>query len=89
MNYEPNTTHWEPGSLVIHDADAKRPDMLMRVVGYGPDGLCVTEYVERRWQDGHGKRMRSPWRNPITVLHTPERFGLFTLAQQDAKENGG
>jgi hypothetical protein len=34
MIYEPNTTKWTVGTLVIHDCDAKRVDMLMRVMGY-------------------------------------------------------
>lgn len=69
MNYEPNTTHWKVGELVIHDADAKNADMLMKVVGYDKDGLCITEYVSR---DGHRKR----YHNDIRYLHDPARFGI-------------
>lgn len=31
--HAPNTMHWCVGNFVIHDADAKRADMLMIVIG--------------------------------------------------------
>ena len=46
VNYVPNTQRWQPGALVIHDADAKRLEMLMVVKGYHPvTGECVTRYL--------------------------------------------
>ena len=33
----PNTTRWPVGDFVIHDADAKRADMLMVVTGCSRD----------------------------------------------------
>lgn len=79
MNYPANTIQWKPGDLVLHDADAKREDMLMRVVNYARDGRCRTEYVtdseNMRWRMfGRGKRSRLL--NPISVLHDPARFGV-------------
>lgn len=69
MNYEPNTRHWRKGDIVLHDADAKEPKMLMRVVGYTRDGLCKTQYVDKR-------RRRTMWKNDTKYLHDPERFGI-------------
>lgn len=86
MNYEANTTQWKPGDLVVHDCDAKTPDMLMRVVNYTHDGLCRTEYVKqtdirlKRW--GRGKRSRLV--NRVAVLHDPKRFSIPTPAKQNA-----
>lgn len=79
MNYEPNTVHWQAGDLVLHDADRKCADMLMRVVGYDRDGLCLTRYIAARVD------MRSPRSTPhsrkalanrLAVLHDPARFGV-------------
>lgn len=78
MNYEPNTVHWRPGDLVLHDSDAKERHMLMRVVNYATDGRCRTEYLfdspdrRRMWRRGK----RSTLLNPTVVLHDPARFGI-------------
>lgn len=78
MNYESNAVHWKPGDLVLHDSDAKRRDMLMRVVNYATDGRCRTEYLfdspdrRRMWRRGK----RSTLLNPTVVLHDPARFGI-------------
>lgn len=69
MNYEANTNHWVKGHIVIHDADAKEPRMLMRVIGYTRDGLCKTQYCSR-WL------RRTVWKNEIKFLHDPARFGI-------------
>jgi hypothetical protein len=71
MNYEPNTTQWQKGDIVIHDADAKEACMLMRVIGYTRDGLCKTKYVDK-------SRKRTVWKNGIEFLHDPARFGIVT-----------
>ncbi len=84
MNYEPNATHWQPGDLVVHDADAKEPRMLMKVIGYRKDGLCRTEYIDadvkQKW-----KRARSgALVNELRALHDPRRFGIeMPVAQEE------
>jgi hypothetical protein len=77
MLYEPNTHHWEVGDLVIHDCDAKQPYMLMRVVGYGRDGLCKTRYIEPK----RLSRMRGCFRNELRFLHDPKRFNIEIPAE--------
>ena len=69
MNYEPNTVHWKPGDIVVHDADAKKPYMLMRVTGYDREGLVVTRYVRR-------ENERGAYHNELRYLHDPARFGI-------------
>lgn len=66
MNDTPNTTHWEKGDLVIHDADAKTDHMLMEVIGYNKEGLCLTKYVEPT------KRSQL-FANDLKYLHDPFR----------------
>lgn len=66
MNDTPNTTHWQKGDLVIHDADAKTDKMLMRVIGYTRDGLCKTQYVDRQHR-------RTIYTNELKYLHDPNR----------------
>jgi len=74
MNYEPNTIHWMPGDLVLHDADRKAPEMLMRVTGYDPKtGQCKTRYVT---PEAFGWPKNRVCRNFIEVLHDPGRFGI-------------
>jgi hypothetical protein len=71
MNYTPNTIDWQIGDLVIHDADHKSDDMIMRVTGRTRDGLIKTKYLgpDRRWKN-------KIWANPKEALHDPERFGI-------------
>lgn len=69
MRYDPNTTHWRIGDFVLHDADAKRLDMLMIVIGYTRDGLCKTRYI-------NPTRKRTVWKNELKYLHAPARFNL-------------
>ena len=69
MNYEPNTTHWKRGDIVIHDADSKTPNMLMKVIGYTRDGLVKTQYVNPQYK-------RTIYTNELPYLHDPARFGL-------------
>lgn len=75
MIHEPNTIRWAVGALVIHDSDAKRLDMLMRVVGYEKKtGLCKTRYA---FPDKQPKSWRRTiWKNDISALHDPSRFGM-------------
>lgn len=72
MNYPANTTRWQPGDLVIHEADAKTVDMLRQVIGYTPEGLCRTVYLNsRRWG-------RAVYEDEIGVLHDPAQFEIDT-----------
>jgi hypothetical protein len=73
-HYEPNTTEWQPGDLVIHDDDAKRPDMLMVVLGRTRAGIYRTRYA---FPDQQPKSWRKKiWRNTEESLHDPRRFGI-------------
>lgn len=67
MNHEPNLIQWHKGAIVIHDAAAKEPKMLMRVIGYTRDGLVKTQYIDKR-------RKRTIHKNPKESLHDPRRF---------------
>lgn len=69
MNYTPNAIQWRKGDIVIHDADAKQPHMLMRVTGYDRDGLVISEYVDRTHR-------RKTYRNELRFLHDPALFGI-------------
>lgn len=69
MNYEPNLIKWTKDSIVIHDADAKEPKMLMRVTGFTRDGMVKTKYINPALP-------RREYRNSMTYLHDPARFGL-------------
>jgi hypothetical protein len=69
--YEANTVRWKVGDLVLHDADAKKAEMLMRVVGYSEKtGLCLTRYVTQNERD----KMVYP--NDVKFLHDPRRFAI-------------
>lgn len=70
MNYEPNTIQWPRGSIVIHDADAKEPKMLMRIIGYTRSGLAKCQYIDKR-------KKRTIYPNPIAVLHDPTQFKFY------------
>lgn len=91
MNYEANKTQWKVGDLVLHDADAKRPEMLMKVVGYARDGRCKTRYAEANQMNGDALRLKlrqeaELWENGISVLHDPARFGVNVVRPNDAGE---
>lgn len=83
MNHEPNATVWKMGDLVIHDDDAKRPDMLMKVlsrIASGPrKGMFRTRYAYPELQP-KSWRMKV-WINPIEKLHDPKRFAIDTTRQ--------
>ena len=71
MNYSPNTTEWQVGDLVIHDADEKRSDKyLMRVTQINrKDGMIGTVY--------HNRKENHPlYLNKMKFLHDPARFGI-------------
>src|SRR4030042_2112316 len=73
MNYEPNKKIWDVGDIVIHDADAKREDMLMRIVEikieYGRE-IVKTVYIDKK------KRDFGPMKNDIEFLHDPKEFNI-------------
>jgi len=69
VNHEPNNVSWKLGDVVIHDADAKQPAMLMIVVGFRSDGYVHTRYV-------HGHVDEQVYCNHREMLHDPARFGI-------------
>jgi hypothetical protein len=73
--YEPNATAWKPGDLVIHDDDAKRPDMLMVVLGCSKMGVYRTRYAFPKLQAKEDRQ--KVWRNTLEALHDPRRFGIM------------
>lgn len=77
--YADNKTCWPVGSLVIHRADAKRREMLMKVEGYTKTGLCRTRYAEANRTNG-GRR--EVWENDIAHLLDPQLFDLSNPADQ-------
>ncbi len=94
MNYEANKTQWKVGDLVLHDADAKRPEMLMKVIGYARDGRCKTRYAEANQMNGDALRIkmrRKPevWENGISVLHDPARFGVNVVPPHEKGQRPG
>jgi hypothetical protein len=76
LNYAENTVHWKPVDLVVHDADAKREYMLMRVIGYASDGRYRTEYVDKDQQKRWNHSGEGPLLNRLAVLHDSKRFCL-------------
>jgi hypothetical protein len=76
-NYEDNITHWQVGDLVIHRADAKKPEMLMKVVGYTPTGLCITEYINKNYLPV--MKLKQKYTNEIKYLLDPKAFGLVLI----------
>lgn len=75
MNYEPNTTQWEVNAKVIHDADRKEWQMLMRVFQVDEDGTAHTCYLfpDAYRADFPGRRC---YPNDMQDLHAPEQFGI-------------
>ena len=75
MNYKPNTIDWKVGDIVIHDADAKKPRMLMLVIRVQKNGLIVTEYI-----DENIRRLclflQTKYKNDKKFLHDPKIFGI-------------
>ncbi|MBW4422745.1 MAG: hypothetical protein KME13_26800 [Myxacorys californica WJT36-NPBG1] len=76
MNYEPNTTHWKLGDLVIHDCDQKHPLMLMLVMDYTYEGKVQTRYVSPVTPGGYSRDCRRVVVSDLEMLHDPKRFGI-------------
>lgn len=69
MNYEPNETEWQVGDLVIHDADAKKSEYLMKVTKVDrKDGLVETVYINQNEDQ--------VYENDAKFLHDPVRFRI-------------
>ena len=88
MNYEPNTISWNIGNIVIHDADAKRENMLMKVIAReqnaGGQLRYICAYIDESYhrnQKGLTKKEFNKWNrwnNSRKPLHDPKIFGLKT-----------
>lgn len=79
MNDKENTIQWKVGDLVSHDADAKRKEMLMRVVKIQKNGLYITKYAfpqELRYSGHTAKWVKQNWKNELKYLHDPQIFGM-------------
>lgn len=86
MNYPPNEIDWDLGDIVLHDADAKEPRMLMVVVGKMQVLLSVTYltvYLDqcdpmrkhRITVSSRDKQPKCPiWLNAKDVLHDPSQW---------------
>lgn len=77
MNYAPNTRHWNPGDVVIHDADAKDISCLMFVESYTRKGEAVTRYIYPHSPALAKKR----YTNPVAYLHDPALFPKIEVPQ--------
>lgn len=69
MKYESNTIQWRRGDIVIHHADAKQPDMLMRIIGFTRAGMPKTQYCCK-------DKPRKVYANDLKNLLNPEQFGI-------------
>lgn len=79
MNYEPNSTTWQHGDFVLHDADRKSWHMVMVVKRVLKDGRVWTQYrFPRSLRDDFRCPMpgHKTFKNPPEVLHDPQRFGV-------------
>ena len=63
--YPPNTRLHAVGDLVIHRADSKSNEWLMRVVSYTHDGRVRTVYAFQ------GETCAKIWENPLEALLDP------------------
>ncbi len=82
MNYEPNTTVWKVGDLVIHDMDLKEKKMLMRVERRYVNGMYATTYF---FPQAHYCKLcghkttrfnNKIYKNDLKFLHDPRKFGI-------------
>lgn len=92
MNYEENNIHWKIGDIIIHDCDAKRGNMLMKIIKTYQDHKgqprYVCAYIDRIYHMGSkGLSLQefnvwNRWDNSIKPLHDPKRFNLNAEAQR-------
>jgi hypothetical protein len=96
MNYEQNKITWKVGDFVLHDIDAKRPEMIMQVIGYQGNGLCKTVYFYTHEWDRicptcgqtmkvSDKRKRV-YKNDIKYLHPLGAFGISEPNKEGERE---
>lgn len=86
MNYTENNIDWNVGDHIIHDCDAKRKNMLMRIVAKhinkNKQRRYVCAYIDRAYHMGQKglttKQFKdwNVWENSISPLHDPNRFDL-------------
>ena len=77
---KPNKIDWKVGDIVIHDADAKREDLLMKVIKVELLGI-TTQYVDKT-KYGHQYYL-----NDKKYLHDPKRFNLNVSKPQTQKKD--
>lgn len=83
--YRANTKQWEVGDLVIHSADDKHWTMLMRVIGYTPDGRAKTRYIHSEYKSGMDtKSTKKIWKNDIQWLLNPAKFNIHWPGKEAA-----
>ena len=97
MNYKANEIDWNIGDIIIHDADAKRENMLMEVIEKKHDTNKTHRYVcayinERYFRELYGLSYKAfvkwnKWENSINPLHDTKRFNLNTPTKKNKKEN--
>ena len=76
MNYKENERDWKVEDIIIHDADAKTPRMLMRVIGFNEKlGLIRTVYLDRNVNG-------AIFENEKKYLHDPKKFGIEVVIEQ-------
>jgi hypothetical protein len=83
VNYPPNEKQWVAGNIVVHDCDAKKPRMLMRVIGRMDGGRYQTEYLDKELQKKWGRGVKSRLINSLCILHDPALFGIDITTQPD------
>lgn len=91
MNYPANTIDHQIGAQVIHDYDAKRPDMLMIVIAKfktkdSDEITYATVYLKKippPGHDHHGKNKKiEVWHNYVQYLHDPKNIPNFGKSGQ-------
>lgn len=86
MNYDKNKIEWKLGDIIIHDADAKRKNLLMKIIekklDINDEIRFVCAYIDKKYhmdQKGFTEKefhKWNRWENSINPLHDPKRFGL-------------
>lgn len=72
MNYPESTTQWKRGDIVIHETDAKKQLMLLKIVLALPGSMYCCKYIY------HKEIPTTPHRKfHISELHDPRKFGII------------
>jgi len=85
LNYEPNPIRWEPGTLVLHDADAKEYRMLLEVTAITGPHTCRVRYVNIPPRE-LSKECRGEFLSRICNLHDPARWGIEQRKEAEAAQ---